>query len=163
MIDYKWIIPECHADTAVVECLGFSNPNHQHGKGNVKAEIKTKFKGEKAVGIIDFDKDVYKVIDAKIDLKESETLFLKQDIGTKHYFIFIKDKLEKFLLKTAKESGIDTSKYKIPNDFMKLGYLIKTTEIDSNPDFRRFLKALIREKAEPMVTLKAWLDELANN
>lgn len=160
MINYKWIIPECYGDTALIECLGFLEPNHQHGKGNVKREIKSRFPGAKAVGIIDYDKDIYKVIDAKISLKESESLFLKQDVGTEHYFIFIKDKLEKFLLKAARESEIDPVQYNIPNDFKKLGYLIKTTEVDRSQDFIRFLKALKRANPEPIATLKSWLDEL---
>ena len=55
--NYSCIIPECNADTNLVQTLmQMKGANHQKLCGQVTHELQTKFRDKFAVGIIDLDK-----------------------------------------------------------------------------------------------------------
>jgi len=163
-MNYKFIIPECYGDTALIECLGFEDPNHQKGIGNVKKVLNKDFNDKKAICIIDNDKNLGRVFpNLKIERENSHLKMAVSQNGL-HRFIVIKPALEKWLLTSAELSSIPLKEdYDLPNDFKELGYLIKNTEVDRNQDFIRFLKALKRANPEPIATLKSWLEEIVSS
>jgi len=69
------IIPECYADTLLIEILGFKRPSHQLGIGKVVGIFDKNFKNKFAVGIIDDDKvkpkdlDSFEIIESICNIK----------------------------------------------------------------------------------------------
>lgn len=56
-LDYLYIIPECYADTNLIQTLlQIKGANHQKSCGQVTNEMKQRFHDDFAVGIIDLDK-----------------------------------------------------------------------------------------------------------
>jgi len=63
-----------------------------------------------------------------------------------------------WLLNDAKSISINPSEYNLPENLNGLKKLSKTQNIDNNADFHRFVKALIRNNAPSITTLKGWLE-----
>lgn len=162
------IIPECYVDTKVAEILGESSKkyNHQHGCGDVANELKKT--NRVSLGIIDEDK--FKGPNAKYFLefevvKQENNLILKKHKTKKQYLVLICPEVEKWLITDAEKVAINPSDehYGLPNQLKDFKKISKIKDIDKNLGFYRFIKALVREKAPSISTLKNWITLFKQN
>lgn len=162
------IVPECYVDTKVAEIVGQAKRgyNHQHGCGDVAKTLSTNLKNMTALGIIDEDKNKgpqAKYFSHFVTVKEENNLILKKHNEKDQYLILICPEIEKWLLSDADAIGINMEDFELPKNLSGLKEITKTQDIDKNIDFYRFIKALIREEAPSITTLKNWLDLFKND
>jgi hypothetical protein len=158
------IVPECYVDTKIAEILGQAKKyNHQHGCGDVANVLKNKFQNNIALGIIDQDEN--KGPGAKYFLEfeiliEENNLILKKHKSKKQYLILICPEVEKWLLTDSQKVNIDPADdlYKLPGQLTGFVQKTKNQNIDKNEGFKRFIKALVKEKAPSITTLKHWIE-----
>ena len=161
------IVPECFAETRVVELVLRLNqiPNHQHSNGDVINTFEERLKNYIAVGIIDEDADKgskpSKLADYhRIKSNANNTLDLFKHPDRANYIIKIKPEIEKFLVSVARESNINPIDYNLPADFLGLCEFTKSKNIRSNNDFTRCIKAMIKAEAPSLIDLKNWIEEI---
>ncbi len=159
------IVPECYVDTKIAEIVGEAKRkyNHQHGCGDVANILQRKLKDKIALGIIDEDK--HKGPTPKYFLEfnlilEENNLILKRHKSRKQYLILICPEAEKWLLQDSIKVNINPSdaEYKLPDNFKEFIRISKEKDIDKNEGFKKFIKALIREQAPSITTLKKWIE-----
>jgi len=154
MIEQPHLLPECHADTLLVNMLIKSTAAHQPNINEVFKTLKIFVeKKRKAVGIIDDDKrkdrdpfyKEFKVVVEKINYKH-----LRHKNG--HELIVTSGKgFEKFITLCAKESDV---KHKLLNDFERLKQLSKSPAVHSNPDFKDLLNTLIQRQSPTLIEIR---------
>jgi hypothetical protein len=160
----KSIMPECYADTLLIETLvptkiGY---NHQAGCFTVEREMKLgKFKDRFALGIIDNDKvqikylREFEVIDR---VERSLILWRHQNKGKHHYIIQICPALEQWILDVCKEERINAGDFGIESDLSALKRYTKS----NNSGNDKYLMALFKEissknKNRNVEKLKSWI------
>jgi len=166
LIEHKFIVPECYGDTALVECLGYKNPNHKHGIGNVFNALEEKgLRDSKAICIVDNDKakSAKKKFASLLKLKTEGGLSLYQNPGSKHHIIVIEPALEKWILNCTQLVSISPSEFGLPGDFDGFKSYIKTKNVDEKEPFIRFMRALRKASPQPMEILGSWIKELSEN
>ncbi len=159
------IIPECYVDTKIAEILGQSKRkyNHQHSNGAVANELQRRFKERIVLGIVDEDKgkgSIPKYFSEFNIVVEENNLILKKHKDRNQYLILVCPEMEKWLLRDAEIVNINPSneEYKLPNKLEGLIQISKIKDIDRNEGFKKFIKALIREKAPSITTLQNWIE-----
>ncbi len=159
------IIPECFVDTKIAEILGHAKGkyNHQHSNGAVANELQKRFKERLVLGIVDEDKgkgSVPKYFSEFNIVVEENYLILKKHKDRNQYLILICPEMEKWLLADAEKVNINPSaeEYNLPNNLEGLIQISKIKDIDRNEGFKKFIKALVREKAPSITTLKNWIE-----
>jgi hypothetical protein len=159
------IVPECYVDTKVAEIAGGGTwrYNHQHGCGDVANELKFTLKDRIAIGIIDEDKNKgqsARYFEEFDQIIETNNLILKKHKSKKQYLILICPEIEQWLMNDAKIVRIDPSheNFKLPSDMKGFTERTKRKDINANDGFYRFIKALIRENAPSITTLKNWIE-----
>jgi len=157
------IIPECYIYTRVAEISGQAKRgyNHKHGCGGVARELKNKFGNRIALGIIDLDKN--KGPEAKYFLEFQEVrvennLILKKHRDRKHYLILICPEMEEWLTNEALSVNLNLRDFELPDEMKGFKALTKAQSIVKHEGFKRFVKALIRENAPSITTLKTWIE-----
>ena len=163
------IIPECYVDTKVVEIVGRASRkyNHQHGCGDVANRLRKSI-DQICIGIIDEDKNKgpqARYFSEFTQLREGGNLILKKHGQHKQYLVLICPEIERWLMNDALAVGIDPTheNYKLPAELEGFKGISKTQDIDKNDGFIRFIKALIREKAPSITTLKLWIELFQND
>jgi len=110
-------MPECYADTLLIETLvpterGY---NHKHNCFKVESEMKSgALKDKFAVGIIDKDKKQIRYLNqfSMLDeIKEDLILWRHTNKQTHHYIIQICPALEKWIMKICKAEEIDLNAF----------------------------------------------------
>lgn len=158
------LVPECYVDTRIAEILGQAKRkyNHQHGFGDVSNEMEHSLENVVALGIIDEDKykgATSKYFSAFDFIRQENNLILKQHATRKHhYLILVCPEVERWLLEDAQKVGLHPSEYELPHDLKGLIKISKIKDIDRNEGFKKFIKALIREQAPSITTLKKWIE-----
>ena len=159
MSNARNILPECYADTLLVEILGFPKANHQFSIGQVFKTMDTKMSKQLAVGVTDKDKKIksnyYKAFQE--DKAENGIRRLKHP-DRKHYLIE-HIPLESFLFKTAASVEVNPSNYGF-DSIKSLAKLTKKQNIGDNQNFKQFLNTLHQKNAHSFLTMKNWLTEL---
>ena len=157
------IVPECYVDTKIAEILGQAKKyNHQHGCGDVANELKTKLRDSIALGIIDEDKNKgpqAKYFSEFEMITQENNLVLKKHKIKKHYLILICPEVEEWLMNDSQKVNIDPTdeNYKLPGQLKDFVQKTKIQNIEKNEGFKRFIKALVKEKAPSITTLKQWI------
>ncbi len=160
------IVPECYADTAFIEFLGFKNPNHKHGKGDVLGRMSGKYKNLMMIGLV--DKDPHKSSPKELDkfkvIKTIDDITLLQNHENKgHYIISIHPAFERWILKIADESGISLSDFGLPTELKELKNKVTgNIVLDHSPDFKRFLTALREKNPLPFDTIQSWCQSVVD-
>ncbi len=159
------IIPECYADTVLVEILGFSYPNHSplNNVSHVLRTIKGKRPKEKVVGIIDSDRGRSEKYLKKDKLLRHFNLVGEEE-GIKKYtfenqtILILYPAFEGWIFDNADQNGLDTSKYGFPTskEFKKA---CKDVEAKNNDRLKQFLNALKQKNASGFLQLKSWICE----
>ena len=123
--------------------------------------MKNRLRDNIALGIIDEDQGKGSVANYFLEfklVKSENNLLLKKHTKRNQYLILICPEIEVWLLNDAKSISINPSEYNLPENLNGLKKLSKTQNIDNNADFHRFVKALIRNNAPSITTLKGWLE-----
>lgn len=160
--DYLCIIPECFADTNLVQTLlRVKSVNHQKSCGHVTNEMQKRFYDEFAVGVIDLDKKQSQYSEDSVVIASSEEFSVCKHPNSHHYLIKIHNVLEKFIINCAKEQGLDCSALGIPMEKEELMKFTKKQEAKRNPLLTKFFKQLSGSKE--MRLLKEVLEYLHTN
>lgn len=164
-VDYS-IIPECYADTNLVETItgSFNGFNHQKSCNEVsKAMQSPKLMDAFALGIIDKDKKAIRYLEGFEPVYNLEDLFLFKHPQKHHYIIQISPAIEKFILKSANEIGIDMRNFGLPNEFEDLKRFTKRNTSRNDPALRKLFMELKNKNARQIVTLSKWISYLKEN
>jgi hypothetical protein len=156
----KSIIPECFADTLLIETLvpTKSGYNHQHNCFKVEATMKG-INGF-ALGIIDKDKTQIKYL-AKFEIKDEVAgdliLWRHKDMKVHHWIIQICPALERLLLKICKAENIDVSGF--GEDALEgIKFYTKSTSRMDNPKLQSLFNTINRKNDNVNVRkLKGWI------
>lgn len=156
----KQIIPECFADTLLIEMLVPSKKgyNHQHNCFKVESTMK-KINGF-ALGIIDKDKkqirylEIFDVVDS---LEDDLLLWRHKDLNLHHWIIQICPALEKWMMKVCEMENINISVFG-PNPLDGIKRVTKSTERLDSPMLRGLLSEIGKKDNNAAVRkLKNWI------
>lgn len=163
-LDYL-VIPECYADTALIETIVPPNKgyNHQMGCNKVASKMQNDLKDDFALGIIDKDKRSVKYLDEFSLVKNKKSLFLYKHPDKHHYIIQIYPAIEQFIMKSCSEVKIDLSDYGLMNDLEGLKQKTKRQTSKKDPQLIDLFKELKARKPEQIVTLSKWINYLKEN
>ena len=151
--------PEFHADTVLIDQMGFKKPSHRANINDVLKGFSSIHKQLPVIGIVDNDKKK-KADFAQIPLLKSQNgLFLRQFAGTKH-FLIIHPNMEIWLLDNCREVGLDIKKHGFPAEVKALGKVLKKQDIEADPKFKNLLNDLFQKNAPGFATLKNWIVEI---
>lgn len=153
------ILPECHADTLLVEILGYERPNHCASIGQVARAMESNYKNKVAVGVIDKDKPgTEPTYFRKFELLvEKGGLELKWYPATKHFIVIVDPVLEQWLIDTANKLGVPLDRYKFDN-LKKLKRVTKSQDAADNQNLKDFLNTLKQKKGSPLKSMIEWID-----
>jgi len=156
MANGRNILPECYADTLLVEVLGFKKANHQFSIGQVFKTMEDKMKNRIAVGVTDKDKKITaKYYAAFREETEEHGVRVLKIPNTKHYLIE-HIPLEEFLFQAANDVEVNPAKYGFKS-IEALAKITKRQNIDKNVQFRQFLNTLIQKRTPSFLFIKKWL------
>ena len=157
--DCSCIIPECYADTNLVQTLlQMRGANHQKSCGQVTNELQSKFKDQFAVGIIDLDKKQSDYSEKSVEIAHSAEVTVCRHPNTHHYLIKINNVLESFIVNCAKEIGVDLSPLGLPFEVDALMKRTKKQEAKNDPELSNYFKKLV--SSTEMSLLKEVLEYL---
>jgi hypothetical protein len=164
MIEQPHLLPECHADTLLVNMLIKSTAAHQPSINEVFKTLKIfAAKKRKAVGIIDDDKrkdrDPFYKEFTLINANKENYKYLSHTNGIHHLIVTKGKGFERFITYCAEEVNV---KHKLLNDFERLKYLAKSPNVHSDPDFKDLLNTLIQRKSPTLIEIRDILMTHAN-
>jgi len=156
-MSHPQILPECFADTLLVEMLGFK-PNHISGIGEVINTLSDNFKNRAAVGIIDNDKrKPNDFVKFTLD-KEKVGIQRRHKANTKHTLLVISPAFEDWVFENASAVGVDPAKYGFSTR-KSFRNACKTENASANPKLKQFLNTLKQKKSPGFAQLKTWICE----
>ncbi len=154
------IVPECYADTRLVEILTESKKcNHQKNIGQVANEFLTRLKDISCLGIVDDDKkSIPKYFTEEFQVvTEVAGLKLHKHKERSQFLIYISPALESWLLTAASMVKLNPSDFGLDDEMQMLKSTTKSMHLAKNQDFTRFIKALVKKEAPSIILLKKWL------
>ena len=154
------IIPECHADTALVKFFirGFPYIDHEAGINNVVKNFSlVKDPTYCLVGLIDDDKRKPSYLGDFIEIKSLVNVSLRKKPDFEHYVIVLKPALERFLMHQSAVVGISPSDFNLPEDIKLFCKLTKRPQIETNQDYFNLLSALKEREAPEFLALEGFL------
>ncbi len=152
------ILPECYADTLLIEVLGFKRPNHQLGIGQVKNALAEKFRNTIAVGIIDNDKK--KPTDFQEFELDREEISIQRRLksNTRHTLLIICPAFEDWIFENAAAVKVNPAHYGFRNrKYFK--DICKQQDASENDQLKQFLNTLKQKNAPGFIQLKTWICE----
>ena len=142
--DYSCIIPECYADTNLVQTLlQMRGANHQKSCGQVTNKLQSTFKDKFAVGIIDLDEKQSDYSEKSVEIAHSAEITVCRHPKTHHYLIKINNVLESFIVNCAKEVGVDLSPLGLPFEVDALMKRTKKQDAKNDPELSNYFKKLV--------------------
>lgn len=142
--DCSCIIPECYADTNLVQTLlQMRGANHQKSCGQVTKKLQSTFKDKFAVGIIDLDEKQSDYSEKSVEIAHSAEITVCRHPKTHHYLIKINNVLESFIINCAKEVGVDLSPLGLPFEVDALMKRTKKQEAKNDPELSNYFKKLV--------------------
>jgi len=152
------ILPECYADTSMMNIIGFKRVNHCLSIGEVANRMEKSYKNRLAIGIVDRDKpgSIPPYFHGFETIKEFDGFQLKKLPNTKHYLIVIAPALERWIMDTALKLGIPIDKYGFTS-LKKLLRVTKSQTVGSNKNFQALVNTLYQKKNSPLKQMKAEL------
>ena len=150
------VVPECYADTLLVELLGFVSPNHQMGIGKVFGAFQKSNQNRFAVGIIADDKVKPKNLDY-FEITENVHGVKRLKKG-KHSILIISPAFEDWIYENARAKDVDPTKFGFHTrkDFQKA---CKRMDVSTNQQVKQFLNTLKQKNAPGFQQLKTWICE----
>jgi hypothetical protein len=156
------VIPECFVDTNMIETLvpPVKQYNHQKGCGTVTKVMQERFSDSFAVGVIDKDKQEVKYLNSFEVICLKDNLILYKHKTRHHYIIQICPAMEQFILQNADAVGLALTDYGLPAQLDQLKKETKSTISKNDPRFKKLFKDLLKNEAQGVTTLKAWISYL---
>ena len=140
----KAIMPECFADTLLIETLVPSKTGYNHKHSCLKVEAAMKNSNSFAVGVIDKDKKAIRYLEQFEVIDEIENSLLLWKHKSKFQFIIqIYPALERWILNVCKSEEIQVKEHL--NSLDKLKKVTKSISSEENADLKE-LFSLIRQK-----------------
>lgn len=159
----KSIIPECYADTLLIETLVPTKKGYNHQHNCFKVEATMKGLSNFALGIIDKDKKQIRYLDKFDVIDEVENdliLWRHSDKKVHHWIIQICPALEKWLLKICEAEQIDVSNFG-ENALEGIKYFTKSTSRLDNPKLQTLFNEINKKNENRSVRkLKTWVKTL---
>ena len=152
------VLVECYPDAAVLRCLGVTKRQlrHERCKGEV---VKRVLKLDCAVGVIDEDPDSAQPRDlanyAEVQADGGLRLLVRRGSAERR-LIVVCPRLEDWLIRRAKESGIRLQDYDLPSDPHRLHGI---PHYEHRQSFHQFLAHLADRDAEGMGLLRQWVHD----
>lgn len=161
-IDELAIIPECYADTCLVETIiSARHCNHQKSCTKVSRTMQTKFKNEFALGVIDKDKRRIPYLNEFDLIGSKASLLLHKHKSQPHYIIQLLPAVEGFILQSVKEKNIKLADYGFPETLSELTRITKQITSKKDPKLKKLITDL--KDATGIKLLADLLEYLATN
>lgn len=151
MLRYPYLIPECNVDTAFVEMLGYTEPNHAPNIQEVCRIMQNNKANAICIGFIDDDKKKPTYISSFKPLEESKYFRLLKHETKSQFLVIAIPAMDKVIYNLCQDFNIDLSKYGFPNDFTAFLNKTKKLAIKSDRNFKNLLNA-IKQKNPPEIT-----------
>lgn len=140
------VVPECYADTNLMNVLTGKRCNHQKGCATVCKTLDEKLKDQFAVAVIDNDKRQPKATEKYVEIGHTESLIVCKHKNRPHYLILINPAIESFVLQAAMELGVVMQEYHLPDNVEDLKKITKSQSAKESEQLARLFKDL-REAA----------------
>lgn len=153
------IIPECYADTLLIEMLGFMRPNHQLSIGSVLNTMEKKFQNQLAVGIVDDDKQKPSQFKFFREVAVQSGIRKVAKPESRHTIFVICPAFEVWVFDNARQVDIDPARF----GFSSIKYFrnsCKSQSVHRNQAVKDFLNTLKQKNAPGFVQLRTWIEEL---
>jgi len=158
----RWIqlLPECYADTLLVEMLGFKYPNHRSSINEVaNAMLHKGYKNQLAIGIIDEDKRQPKYFSEFETIDSSDRLTLKKHPDKHHFLIILSPAFEKFIAFAAEAVEVSLEDYGFDREkYFKS--ICKSQQVASNQDVKQLLNTINQKESPPTEQIKTWIEKI---
>ena len=149
------LLPECYADTLLVNRLIQSLSNHKRGISKVFTALKDTFRDRTAVGIIDDDKKKDKYFDEFKVVRDYEFFRYLSHPNGMHYIIAIRGGgIEKLIIKCAEEIGYT---HPLIEDIELLKS--KSKSITEDVELRKIINTLIQQESPTLLEMRRILLE----
>ena len=159
----KSIIPECYADTLLIETLVPTEKGYNHQHNCFKVEATMKGLATFAVGIVDKDKKQIKYLDKfqVIDTVQGDLILWRHaDKQMHHWIVQICPALERLLLKICEAEKIDISDLGV-NALEGMKYYTKSTSRLNNPRLLTLFREIAKLNENVIVRkLRGWIQIL---
>ena len=157
-------LPECYADTALINLLAPANTRIDHifGIRNVVQEMKSIAENRPnftVVGIIDNDKRSPAYFDDFVLIDQFEKITFKKRSDTNQYLITLDKAIETFLLWNAGKINLDITQYGFPTNLKQFCKAVKRTTIGYDPNYLQLLTDLHTRQAPGFITLENILND----
>lgn len=162
MIDEPRVLPECEADTTLVNFLLDRNTNHKSSINKVDKGLRDTPGNRLVIGIVDNDKRQPPYFSNFEVQRQQEGLILKHYPNTRQYLIVLNPAIEQLLIHCTEQLNKINPKYERFTNLDKLKGLTKSQAIQRDKAFKDFLNMLSQKQVTPIITLKNWLQELLN-
>lgn len=154
------IIPECYADTLLIEMLGFKQPNHQPGIGSViNAFSKKDLRNRLAIGIIDRDKVQPKSLDHYEIIGEDSGIQIRKKPQTRHWVLVISPAFEDWIYTNANAVGVDPANFGF-NTRAIFRSTTKRTDVGKNQQVKQLINTLKQKEAPGLAKLQSLISDL---
>lgn len=137
-----YIIPECFIDTMLTQFLLGSRVNHQHSCNNVVKVMRTNYKEDFAVGIIDNDKHGVSYLQEFQLLGQTKHLNFYSHAHGMHYIITISPAMDRFIMDCANEMQNSLGNFGLPKTLKEFTHLTKDEKILSDRRIIQLLSAI---------------------
>lgn len=159
------ILPECYADTVLVQLFvpDVLTVVHIFGIPNVAKEMKEaaeRHNTDIRIGCVDNDKRVPPYLLTFSTIFEENKILLKRNEQTNQHLIVIDKAIESFLLWNAQQVGSDVTDYGFINDVKAFGKALKTSAIGTNSNYSQLLAELYARQAPGFITLEQILNDV---
>lgn len=141
------VLPECYVDTNLIEYLLNAGVNHQHSCTKVIGQLKTTFRDNFAIGIIDRDRVEMGYIYECDNVAHTNHLTLFKHKQLPQYLITIEPAIDKFILDVVKEQCVNIEQFGLPSEFKAFIKISKSVTSNTDSRFKR-LFAELNENAE---------------
>ena len=155
------IVPECYADTNLMNVLTGKKCNHQKGCATVCKTLEKKLQNQFAVAIIDKDKRQPEATKEFEEICQSDSLVVCKHKERPHYLILINPAIERFILKAANESGVNLADYHLPDHLEELIRITKSQSAKESKQLARLFEDI--RDASNIKCLNGVLDYLIEN
>ncbi len=158
MNTFPQVLPECYADTVLVEVLGFTKPNHQLSIGKVLSQMESAHANKAMVGIVDDDKRKPGYFQKFTQTEECEGI--KRYQKDSQVILVISPAFETWVFENAAAAGVDPGKYGF-SDRKSFEKACKKQDAGKNTSLKNFLNTLKQKQAPGFKQLRDWICEAA--
>ena len=153
------VIPECYADTLLVNMLGFGKANHALNSNlhNVLAQVRSKKPGQKVVGIIDSDKGRSEKLLKEFEFISEEENIKKYLQGTQTILVLC-PVFETWIYEAALHQSVNINPENF--GFTSKEYFrkkCKKVQAKDDPSLKQFFNALKQKEAPGFIKLQSWI------